>query len=311
MAITKEQVDQLLSPIVARVFDDGRAGMADRAQRSKFTGVENTMEALYDRTGSTDGFNTEAFNLDASGRVQQSSPEKVLERDWEQKEKYAEIRVSKLVLENILNNDNPIVSREITQRPRVLGRAYEIYLEKVAADALNYGFVSSGKTANGFDSVGLFKANHAIGQNTIDNTAALPISRANVETVIDQLDALQDAKGNVAGFVADALIVPPALQNVAWTIANELNAGGNPTYANHRINEVIVNPYLTDTNAWYVIDSARAKEHLLFRFRGEATLAAEVEFYIDHSVRAGVWQLGRSFDFNWDDPRFIVGSNPS
>lgn len=308
MPVTKEEIDQLLTPLVTKVFDDGRAGMKDKSKRALYTGSEQ-MDLIRDVTGSTDGFDVEAFNFDAAGRVQRSAPEKVLERNWSKKPKYAELRVGKLEIENILLANGPI-PRDITAEPRVMGRAYEIFMERVAADAFNFGFTPSGQTPLGFDSVGLFSNSHAIGGSTVDNLATLALTKANAETVIDQLDALQDAKGNVAGFVADTLMVPMALQNAGWTIANELNAGGNPTYANARIQNVIANPYLTDADAWFVMDSAAAKEHLLFRLHGGPGQEGEVESYIDHSTRSVVWQMGRSFDFNWTDPRFVVGSNP-
>lgn len=309
MAVTKEQIDLLLTPIVTKVFDDGRAGMKDRSKRALYTGSER-MDMIRDVTGSTDGFDVTAFNFDASGRVQQSAPEKVLERNWEKKPKYAELRLGILEVENILLNSGPI-PRDITAEPRVLGRAYEIFMERVAADAFNYGFTGSGTTALGFKSVGLFSDSHAIGGTTVDNSLALTLSSANLATAIDTLDGLQDAKGNVAGFAADTVMVPQALHQAAWTAINELNAGGNPTYVNARISNLIVNPYLTDTNAWFVLDSAAAKEHLLFRMHGDAGQDGEVDSYIDYSTRSVAWQMGRSFDFNWDDPRFAVGSNPS
>lgn len=308
MPITKEQIDQLLTPLVTKVFDDGRAGMKDRAKRSLFTRTEQ-MAMIRDTTGSTDGFDTAAFNMDVSGRVQQSSPEKVLERNWTKRQKYAELRVGILEVENILLSNGPI-PQDISSQPRVMGRAYEIYMEQVAADAFNYAFTSSGTTRHGFDSINLCNNSQPIGTRTVDNFANLSLSKTNLETVIDQLDGLQDAKGNVAGFMADTLMVPMALQNTAWTIANELNAGGNPTYANVRIQNVIANPYLTDADAWFVLDAAAAKEHLLFRMHGSTSDDSEVESYIDHSTRSVVWQAGRSFDFNWDDPRFVVGCNP-
>lgn len=308
MAVTQEQIDQLLTPTVSKVFDDGRAGMKDKSKRSLFTGSE-TMTMLRDVTGSTDGFDINAFNFDASGRVQQSAPEKVLQRNWEKKPKYAELRLGILEVENILNANGPI-PREITSEPRVLGRAYEIFMEKVAADAFNFAFTASGRTPLGFDSVNLCSDTHAVGSKTVDNKAVLALTSPNLITVIDQLDGLQDGKGNVAGFTADTIMVPQALHGTAFALVSALGAGGNPTYENARIQNIIVNPYLTDATAWFVMDIAAAKEHLLFRMHGNAGQDAEVDSYIDHSTRSVAWQMGRSFDFNWDDPRFVVGSKP-
>lgn len=311
MPVTQEQIDLLLNPAVARAFDDGRAGARDRSVRQGFTGTAPAMTGLSDITGSVDGFDVEAFNLGASGRVQQSAPEEVLRRIWQAKPKYAELKVNRDVVKAVVAG-GPIPS-EISQNPRVMGRAYEILLEKVAADAFNYGFTGSGRTALGFDSVGLFSNNHAIGQNTVDNLATLVFSEANLETVIEQLDSLEDAKGNVAGFRADTLMVHPAKEAEAWKVLNPAGGATSSSFAAYRIqNRLIVNPHLEDADAWFVLDSAAAKEHLLYRvFGGEGLDEPGVESYIDHSVRAVVWQMGRTFDFNWDDPRFVVGSNPS
>lgn len=310
MAVTKEQVDLLLNPAVAKAFDDGRAGARDRAVRGGYTGMAPAMTSLSDITGSVDGFTVEAFNMGAAGRVQQSSPEEVLRKTWNAKPKYAELKVDRDLIEAVMNG-GPIPT-SITQNPRVMGRAYEMLLERVAADALNYGFTASGETALGFDSVGLFSNSHAIGQNTVDNLGTLAYSAANLATAIEQLDSLEDAKGNVAGFRANTLMVPTALEATAWADLNPTTASPTASFVAHRIDTLIVNPWLTDTNAWFVMDAAAAKEHLLFRvFGGDSLDEPGVESYIDHSVRSVVWQMGRTFDFNWDDPRFAVGMNPS
>lgn len=310
MAITQEQIDLLLNPLVARAFDDGRAGTREKAVRGRFTGVAPQMTGMSDITGSVDGFDVEAFNMGASGRVQQSAPEEILRRVWQAKPKYAELKVDRDVI-SALANGGPIPS-EITQQPRIMGRAYETLLERVAADAFNYGFTGSGSTPLGFDSLGLFSNSHAIGQNTIDNLLTLPFSEANVATAIDQLDGLQDAKGNVAGFAADTLMVPTTMRAEAWKMLNPPGGATQASYVAARITNLVVNPALTDQNAWFVLDSAAAQEHLLFRVFAAPNLDDPgVVSYIAHDVRAVVWQMGRTFDFNWDDPRFAVGSNPS
>ena len=310
MAVTKEQIDLLLNPAVAKAFDDGRAGARDRAVRGGYTGNAPAMTSLSDITGSVDGFTVEAFNMGAAGRVQQSSPEEVLRKTWNAKPKYAELKVDRDVVEAVIAG-GPIPN-SISQNPRVMGRGYEMLLERVAADAFNYGFTASGSTALGFDSVGLFSNSHAIGQNTVDNLGTLTFTETNVGTAIEQLDSLQDAKGNIAGFRADTLMVPTAYEAAAWVMANPATAAPTSSFVAHRIQNVIVNPWLTDTNAWFVLDGAAAKEHLLFRvFGGDSLDEPGVESYIDHSVRSVVWQMGRTFDFNWDDPRFAVGQNPS
>lgn len=310
MAVTQDQIDLLLNPAVARAFDDGRAGARDRGVRNGYTGNAPAMTNLSDITGSIDGFNVEAFNMGASGRVQQSAPQEILRRVWQAKPKYAELRVDRDVVDAVIAG-GPIPT-DITQNPRVMGRAYEMMLERVAADAFNYGFTASGTTALGFDSVGLFADAHVIGQNTVDNKLALTLSEANVTTAIETLDNLQDGSGNGAGFRADTIMVPTALEGAAWLLANPAIAAPTASFVAHRIRNVIVNPWLTDTNAWFVLDGAAAKEHLLFRvFGGDSLDEPGVESYIDPSVRAVVWQMGRTFDFNWDDPRFAVGSNPS
>lgn len=310
MAVTKEQIDLLLNPAVAKAFDDGRAGARDRAVRGGYTGNAPAMTSLSDITGSVDGFTVEAFNMGAAGRVQQSSPEEVLRKTWNAKPKYAELKVDRDVVEAVIAGGP--WPNSITHNPRVMGRAYEMLLERVAADAFNYGFTASGSTALGFDSVGLFSNSHAIGQNTVDNLGTLTFTETNVGTAIEQLDSLQDAKGNIAGFRADTLMVPTAYEAAAWVMANPATAAPTSSFVAHRIRNVIVNPWLTDTNAWFVLDGAAAKEHLLFRvFGGDSLDEPGVESYIDHSVRSVVWQMGRTFDFNWDDPRFVVGMNPS
>ena len=74
-----------------------------------------------------------------------------------------------------------------------------------------------------------------------------------------------------------------------------------------QITKVVVWKYLTDTNAWFVIDSNRAKRHALWM---ERTLPDWGSNY-NRSTHNFEWDVYTRFTRGWDDYKWIYGQNPS
>ena len=157
-----------------------------------------------------------------------------------------------------------------------------------AANPFNNGF-SSETTPDG---VALFATNHALkGGGTAKNTlstaadlSATSLTQAMIDLQTDQ----KDEAGHLASPVSSwKLIVPPALE----FLANRLVAStGLPGSADNDINpikmlrtwDVVVNPRLTDNDAWFLVAGNKGQHALTFYRRVPITLEP-----MDKDIRTG------------------------
>jgi hypothetical protein len=150
-----------------------------------------------------------------------------------------------ITLEMIANDD----VRAISNIPRKLGLAAAQTLYRFVFDMLATNVTCS------YDSTALFHANHA---NT--NTNALSQSALSaVRAAMRQQAAYGDSK-DILSIVPQTLIVPSALEELAWQLANSAvaipstPAGPSDTPNIHsRMNQPIVVDYWTDPNDWFAV----------------------------------------------------------
>ena len=107
----------------------------------------------------------------------------------------------------------------------------------------------------------------------------------------------------------DVLVVPRALRKTELEI---VGSEKQPENANNAINvhagmSVIVDPYLTDTNAWFVVDSTMARRYLKWYDRVMPEFAATGDF--DTLIRK--YRGYMRYSYGWSDFRWVIGSNPS
>ena len=157
-----------------------------------------------------------------------------------------------------------------------------------AANPLNNGF-SSELTPDG---VALFSTAHVLkggggAKNTLSTAAdlsATSLAQAMIDLETDQ----KDEAGHLAAPVMSwKLVVPPALEFLANRLVNSV---GLPGSADNDINPikllrtwtVVVNPRLTDADAWFLIASSKAQHALTFYSRVPITLEP-----MDKDVRTG------------------------
>lgn len=210
------------------------------------------------------------------------------------------------------------VPREITGRVAALGRSAAIHRERSAAALFNNAFTDTGNDAEGHpiagpDGVGLVSTAHkhsATNTTTQSNEFTLALTGANLTTVALAMRAYTDDKGALAPSHPDTLLVPPALAETAEIInGSQLD----PTSANNAINpqrgkwNIVVWDWLTDTNAWFMIDSARKRDNLIWLDRVMPEFAAERDFDTFIAKFRGYYRFSRG----WSDWRWIAGSNPS
>lgn len=199
---------------------------------------------------------------------------------------------------------------QIMQPTVQLGDSAALLMETDAASVFNNAFSAS---YLGGDAVALCSDSHPNGpevSGTQDNNFTLALTKANLDTIRQAMMAFKDDKGNLVGVVPDTIIVPPALESDALVIAGSQL---DPTSANNAINpmagrfKVVVWHYLTDSNAFFVVDSMRMKMNLLWIERIPLEIRKKVQ---DEAVFA-TWIARTRYGFGWTDWRWIAGSNPS
>ena len=162
----------------------------------------------------------------------------------------------------------------------------------------------------GADGVELCDASHPVGSTTISNIGSTALSYASVIATRALMRKFTDANGLPAGVIPDTIVVPLDLEEAAWQIAN---AAGKPGTANNDENfqnglNVVVDPYLSDTNNWFMADSRIAASRLIWfdRVMQEPSLIApnakDFNFYYGTRMR---------YSYGWSDWRWVYGHSVS
>ncbi len=179
-----------------------------------------------------------------------------------------------------------------------LGRAGRTKVETDAASLFNNAF-----TTNLYDNVPLISASHpyeggkaGVQSNLIEGA----LSDTTLKQAITKMRGLYDNGGKKIVFTPDTLIVPPALEWLAMELTQSTHKVGT---ADNDINtlsgklKVLVYDYLTDDDAWFVIDSKRHKLTFFWRIKPEFDKAIDSDNFVAkyngrmrYSFGASAWQ---------------------
>jgi len=192
----------------------------------------------------------------------------------------------------------------------MLAQSFSRRRDDDAASVFNHAFSSS---YTGYDSVALCSDSHPRGKNNatvVDNSYALALSKANLGTIRTAMRKFVDDQGRRISIRPDTLLVPPDLEETAHDI---VRSPLDPDSANNRANmfygllKVIVWDALTDTNAWFLIDSQMSKRYLKWVDRISPEFAAVDDFDTMRRKYRGYMR----YSYGWSEWRWIIGSNPS
>ena len=144
-----------------------------------------------------------------------------------------------------------------TNKTIALARSMRHTKETVVANVLNRAFSN---TYLGSDGIRLISASHVTVNGTQSNTLAADadISEASLEDMLINIQNATDSTGLRIGLQGVKLMVPPSLKYEATRI---LKSSGQNDTANNAVNAmktmgdlgtIIVWPFLTDTDAWFI-----------------------------------------------------------
>lgn len=143
---------------------------------------------------------------------------------------------------------------------------------------------------------------------TQDNLDALALSAANVEVVRQKMINVKDDTNNLVGVQPDLLVVAGALENTAKIITQTQNVVGsadndiNPQAGRFRY---MVHPYLTSATQWFMIDSVKMRQSLIWFDRVTPGITKKVQ---DETVWA-TWIARMRYSYGWRDWRWINRGN--
>jgi hypothetical protein len=199
-------------------------------------------------------------------------------------------------------------SGQIKRKAQSLGYAFGTTIATHMSSVLNNAFSDSYLGADGEP---LCETNHgvnSVSSDTFSNTGTTAISYdAVVSTLIAGHD-LNDDRGNPLPIVYDTLYVPTALQATAYEIVNAIgkpgSADNDANFLNSQGLQVVVDPYLSDANNWFMLNRSMAQMHLLWfwRVRPEIALNPSSDYNLVAKYRGYM-----RYSYGWDDPRFIYG----
>ena len=210
---------------------------------------------------------------------------------------------------------------QIKRRASNMADAFNITIETDAANVFINGFTDSGTnrmgaTTNGADGVGLLSTAHpyspANSGTTQANEGTLALTIDNLDTTRQAMRNFTDDQGQLLGVNPDMLLVPPELERTATQLVSE-RAIYEPNSAQYDVNmfsgrfRPVVWDRLTDSNAWFLIDSTLMKQHLIWQWRIRPEFAQAEDFDGLNAKYRGYMRYG----IGWTDWKWVYGQNPS
>ena len=193
----------------------------------------------------------------------------------------------------------------INQLPAMLARSLRQTEETVGFNHLNRGFNT---TYTGADGVTLFNASHPlVGGGTFSNQLGTnsDLTQTSLETAIQNLMDFVDDQSLKIRIMPKTLVVPTALNFTAFKLMNTDRAVGSADNDKNPLQgmlKVVVSPYLTDTDAWFIITDC--PNGLTWFKRRAAEIKRDNEFDTQNLKMATTarWSSG------WTDPRGAYGT---
>lgn len=303
MPIISDNWADALDPIIHHWFEQGVGERKPLVGPSLFN-VQGSQRA-YEEVSSAGAIGIDSWeSYENSGQVPQVDFDQGYKKTYTHREFVVELEIFQKFLE-----DNKF--RQITDAASRLGDSATLKRETDMASVFNNAFSGS---YLGADGVALCSNSHPYSPQKTgdiqDNYFTYALTKDNVGLVRQAMMAFTDDTGNLVSVSPNLLLVPPELEDDALEISKSLL---DPTSANNAINpqagrfNVLPWHYLTDANAWFMIDTAMMKRGLDWFDR----VALNIKFEgVYKQVRAS-WTARMRYSFGWSDWRWMAGSNPS
>ena len=200
----------------------------------------------------------------------------------------------------------------IRRRAADHGNSYGNTIAYYQASVFNNAFLATAGHV-GADGVGLCSATHDTSPSNgthIVNRGTSALSYAAINATRALALAYKSDDGLPMPVVLDTLIVPPALEAKALEetkgafVPGQADLTASAVLNGQFIKNIVVDPYLTDANNWFMANEASAQLHLLWYWRVRPEMAVDPTG--DYNLVAKYRSYMR-FSFGWDDFRWVFG----
>lgn len=196
-----------------------------------------------------------------------------------------------------------------TQYPRIsadlsrnAGQAALHTVEALATSVFAMGF-----TQQGYDGANLFGAHPLLDGSTFNNLMNTALAPSSLGDAIVRFRRMKNHRGQPIVIEPKYLIVPPELERVAKEIVNSTVVPVNNAFYDNVLKgivEVIVNPYLTDPNDWFLVSDKSAHKLFLF-WREKPNINVETDF----RTQGVSTSINMALSVGYADWRGIVGAS--
>ena len=308
MVLAEGNFQDLIRPILKEVWDIGMSRPRPMMEMLFKIVESNTYEELYQGIG-------------AQGLVppvQGSVPYADFNAGYRKDILNYEFALGTQIERRLVDDDN---RNAIVARAETLTDSFNQSIEQDAVNVFINAFTDDGTnrfgdSTNGADGVGLCSTAHpyspANTNNTQSNEGTLALTIDNLDSTRQSMQNITDDQGNLLGINPDMLLVPPELERTATQLV-AANANYEPGSAQFDVNmfagrfRPVVWNRLTDSNAWFLIDSQLMKRHLIWQWRVRPVFDQQENFDGLTAKYRGYCRYG----VGWTDFRWIYGQNPS
>jgi len=302
---------ELLTPQLTEAFYQGFTDSGRRASLIPQVFNTRTSARAFEEHFGVGVLSSQGWDFEKTGRVQYDDRAKGFTK------RYTHVQFAKgTTVERRLVDDN--LTDIAFDDAHALGDSAFRKREKGAASVLNGAFTDSGTNDDGMpyaggDGVGLCSTAHprsAEDSTTQSNEGTLALTADNLGETRRLHMKLTDDTGDIMDVMPDLVIIPLELEDAA------LQAGLSPLEpdtANNAINpqqgrfRYLVWNYLTDGNAWFMVDSARRARSLLWYDRIPLEFAPQGDF----DTLQARWRAYMRYSYGSRDWAWIYGNNPS
>lgn len=287
----------LLEPGLRVIFEEARQPIVAESRIPTFFNIQSSSKA-------------KEYDLGLGGMSDWKEYEGAIEYDGTEvgyQATYTHVEYAKgVIIERKLVDDD--LYNIINSRVRLLAMTAQRTREKHGASVFNNGFSSS---YLGPDSKALCATDHPNGPTnagTQGNKGTTALSYDAIIATRKLMRTYKDDTGNLVPIMPDTILVPPGLEETAWTaVSSMLKPGGgnnDGNYVRSKGFNVVVWDYLSDTTNWFMVDSSLAKIHLNWFDR------VPLEFAVDPTSDYNLMARYRGYmrySYGWSDWRWIYG----
>jgi hypothetical protein len=146
------------------------------------------------------------------------------------------------------------------------------------------------------------------GKAVLNNAGTLPLTHDNLAATRRAMRAMKNSKGLVIRSNPDTLVVGIGLEDKASEIVKSMLRSDTANNTANTVNTIglIVDPLITDTNNWFLVDSRKAKRHLWWWWlsRPEYAVHPASEYDLEYKTRGYM-----AYSFGADNATWIYGQN--